>query len=59
MTAIDSTVRWEELGGRTTREFVVTGERGFFAPPGDSGAFVINDAGALVGIVIGGPATGA
>lgn len=53
--AIESTDQWPELNGKITSERVVTGTEGIFARPGDSGGFVINEEGELVGMLFGGP----
>lgn len=53
--AIESRAAFPALERRTT-EYVVTSRDGLaFAAPGDSGAFVLNRQGELMGLLIGGP----
>lgn len=53
-SAIKSSVSWSEHKGLTT-ECVVAGVEGYtFADFGDSGGFVVNKSGALVGLLIAG-----
>ena len=55
VSAIHSGITPDGLDGSTT-EYLVTGLDGLaFAEGGDSGAFVLNMSGALVGLVWGGP----
>lgn len=52
--AIKSSIVWPEHQGVTT-EYVVVGRKGqAFALPGDSGGIVVNQTGALVGLLIAG-----
>jgi len=54
LSAIKSSIQWPERKGVTT-ECVVTAQDGLaFALLGDSGSFVLNQTGALVGLLIAG-----